>query len=1643
MLSVGTLGSDLDGASNQTIETFHAQDALFSENAGQWENAEVYFGYNKGGTQIYFTDESIEFGLSKRELKDGVDPAAVDELEMGLPGEEEDLYETTSTHFSLNFDGAAATIPAGADRAETVFNYHLGPQEDWVDGVATYNTVIHDDLYDGIDLHTFSRHAEMKYEFHVAPGADWSDIQLSYNGIEGLSIGEDGSLRIQTELGTVVDEGLYIYQTIDGEQVEVAGEFTLLDADTYTFTVTGDYDPSVELIIDPEVEWGSYIGGTNTDYARGVATDASGNVYVAGQTFSSGWVSGGYDDSYEGHSDGFVVKLGANGAHLWSTYLGGANDDEAWGVATDALGNVYAAGTTYSDGWVSGGWDDSLGGSRDGFVVKLDANGAHLWSSYLGGTNEDYALGVATDASGNVYAGGYTNSPDWVSGGWDESLGGGNVNGFVVALTPAGAHRWSTYLGGTNNDSVNAIATDDLGNVYAAGHTSSPDWVSDGWEIDHGGGLDGFIVSLTPGGAHRWSTYLGGTSTDYVWGVATDASGNVYAAGTTYSPDWVSGGWDNELGGERDGYVVSLTSSGDYRWSTYIGGEGLDNGYVVATDSVGNVYTVGETQSIGWVSGGWDTEHGGEYDGFVVSLTSAGEHQWSSYFGGENNDYARAVATDAWGSVCLAGYTESSDWLSGGWDELYGENTDGFVVRVRCQDFPGVTVQPLFWEATEGYPSEEDPPEEVPKARVRLDEIMQIPVTVFLRSDDETELQVPQSVVIPAGQQTAEFDVTIVDDTELDGTQTARIWANIAGEPEISSAPIDIHDDETANLYLDLPSTTAIEGDPPLIATVRLDGWITTDLEINLASSDETAATVPLTVTVPAGMLEYEFPIEIVDDGAIDGLQTTEISVTADGWEGDDAPLDVGDNETRVLDFAIDLEGSFVTEGDPAFTGTIEIDGTYHSDLDVMLTSSDTSEVTVPEKVTILQGQTSVDFEITIEDDDMADGTQNVELSAWAPGWTSPEPIPLSVRDNEVAIPGDLNGDGYVGSFDLDIVRLWWNQTVPPGSLIQGDPSGDGMVGSADLDIVRANWGAGTPAAAASGTKSTEKLTEIPIGGEIEGTFAGTGDMHVYQVQVGAGEHLTIQLDGHAYGSNEMFVRYGTVPSLDVYDYEGTGSGMDKQVDVPSTQAGTYYVLAHAATLDASRDYTMRADVTSTLDTIPVGGEVDGQFEGTSDVHVYQVHVGAGEHLTIQLDGHAYGSNEMFVRYGTVPSMDVYDYEGTGSGMDKQVDVPSTQAGTYYVLAHAATLDASRDYTMRADVTSTLDTIPVGGEVDGQFEGTSDVHVYQVHVGAGEHLTIQLDGHAYGSNTLFVRYGTVPSMDVYDYEGTGSGMDKQVDVPSTQAGTYYVLAHAATLDASRDYTMRADVTSTLDTIPVGGEVDGQFEGTSDVHVYQVHVGAGEHLTIQLDGHAYGSNEMFVRYGTVPSLDVYDHEGTGSDMDKFVDVPSTQAGMYYVLVHASTLDASRDYTMRADVLATRLPGDLNVDGTVGSADLDIVRGNWGTTVSPGVLLRGDPSGDGTVGSADLDIIRAHWGAATTAAGVRTDSDTSTRATPLHDRLLAAFDAALENWDAARETRDAARETWAEALNALHVRESRKDKTTSRHAAADAAVLAWME
>ncbi|MBI1336224.1 MAG: choice-of-anchor D domain-containing protein [Phycisphaera sp.] len=409
------------------------------------------------------------------------------------------------------------------------------------------------------------------------------------------------------------------------------------DANPYRFTITGTVAAAQDVIGHL---WSSYVGGTASDSGNSVAVASDGSVYITGQTSSSGWVSGGYDNTLDGSGDAFVVKFSPSGQHQWSTYLGGTGNDSGNSVAVAPDGSVYVTGTTASSGWVSGGDDTSQNGGTDGFVVKLNAAGQHQWSTYLGGTSNDYGNSVAVDPDGSVYVTGETFSTGWVSGGYDTSQNG-SADGFVVKLNAAGQHLWSTYLGGTEYDYGFSVAVAPDGSVYVTGQTFSSGWVSGGYDIDYGGGADGFVVKLNAAGQHLWSTYLGGTATDNGNSVAVATDGSVYVTGSTYSSGWVSGGYDTSQNGDADGFVVKLNTAGQYQWSTYLGGTGNDYGYFVAVAPDGSVYVAGETESSGWVSGGYDTSQNGSIDAFLVRLSNT-----ALDYGDAPNSYHTLLASD-------------------------------------------------------------------------------------------------------------------------------------------------------------------------------------------------------------------------------------------------------------------------------------------------------------------------------------------------------------------------------------------------------------------------------------------------------------------------------------------------------------------------------------------------------------------------------------------------------------------------------------------------------------------------------------------------------------------------------------------------------------------------------------------------------------------------------------------------------------------------------------------------------------------------------------------------------------------------------------------------------------------------------------
>ncbi len=533
------------------IELFGISPALFVQNQGQWADEAVRFLHNGSGANVAMTDDGIDFQMLRSVPMAAAEPAdgpLPDFVQDGYPSDD---YTTELRQFSVSFVDANSTVPVGLNPADTVFNYFKGEEANWRSEVPGYEIVAYEGLYEGIDLQAWGLRSRLKYEFHVAPGADWTQIAVRYEGIDGLSVRNDGSLAVDLgeAWGELTDDAPYIYQVIEGQEVEITGRFALVDSHTYTFNVTGWYDVSLPLIIDPALAWSKYIGGSSSDVGYGIAADAYGNALVTGWTLSG--VFPGANNARHGYYDAFVAKVSASGVLQWATYLGGSEYDQGHSVVVDAAGNALVTGSTYSSDFA--GANNAYSSSYDAFVAKVSTNGALLWATYLGGSNTDRASGIAVDIAGNALVTGLTQSTDFAGATYLYPSGG--RTSFLAKISSDGVFQWNINLGGRGFDEGLGVAVDTEGNALVTGRTRSTDFVGAN-NTHHGGNYDAFVAKVSGNGVLQWSTYLGGSNDDFGDGIAIDAAGNALVTGWTYSQDFPHR--INEFPGGSSAFVAKI-----------------------------------------------------------------------------------------------------------------------------------------------------------------------------------------------------------------------------------------------------------------------------------------------------------------------------------------------------------------------------------------------------------------------------------------------------------------------------------------------------------------------------------------------------------------------------------------------------------------------------------------------------------------------------------------------------------------------------------------------------------------------------------------------------------------------------------------------------------------------------------------------------------------------------------------------------------------------------------------------------------------------------------------------------------------------------------------------------------------------------
>jgi len=610
----------------------------FEANEGQ-QDRQVKFLCRGSGYNLFLTNREAVLVLTKRE-KPLTPPANKTTLSQKKP-------KGQSTVLRTQLVGATpAAKVTGEEELPGKVNYLIGNDPSkWCTDLATYAKVRYEQVYPGIDLVYYGSQRQLEYDFVVGPGADPARIRLRVAGARKMYVKGKGQLVMKTAGGTVRWNKPEIYQEVDGQRRSIKGKYVLRRGHELGFEVAA-YDTARPLIIDPTLVYSTYLGGGSDEEGYGIAVDISGNAYVTGRTISTDFptTAGAFQTTRLGLADAFVTKLNSTGTGLlYSTYLGGSHYEEGYGIAVDTSGNAYVTGYTSSGTdfpTTAGAFQTTYGGGPyDSFVTELNSTGTGLlYSTYLGGSFHDYGYGIALDASGDAYVTGATGSGDFpTTAGAFQTTNNGGFDAFVTKLNSTGTGLlYSTYLGGSgaagNADYGYSIAVDTSENACVTGRTNSTDFPTTpgAFQTTRLGATDAFVTKLNPTGTGLlYSTYLGGSVDDRGYGIAVDTSGNAYVTGWTRSTDFPTtpGAFQTTNLPEDDGFVTKLNSTGtDLVYSTYLGGNNNDYGYSIALDASGRAYVTGYTTSSNFPTtpAAFQTTYGGGGDAFMTEFNPTG-----------------------------------------------------------------------------------------------------------------------------------------------------------------------------------------------------------------------------------------------------------------------------------------------------------------------------------------------------------------------------------------------------------------------------------------------------------------------------------------------------------------------------------------------------------------------------------------------------------------------------------------------------------------------------------------------------------------------------------------------------------------------------------------------------------------------------------------------------------------------------------------------------------------------------------------------------------------------------------------------------------------------------------------------------------
>ena len=670
-----------DASHQRVLKAYGRLPLAFDANQGQTDPQVKYLARGNGYTLFLTANKAV---LSMSSISGSPLRDALSRRYMGITRWQKLMQQRTrqaQTKMAvLNMEMVGANPHpqiAGQNLLPGVTNYLIGNDPTkWRTRVPQYARVAYQGVYPGVDLAFHGGARQLEFDFLVAPQADPAPIGLQFSGAQRMALDESGNLLLTSAAGDVTMKKPVAYQENNGTRQPVEASYVMKGRGQVGLSL-GNYDRRRELVIDPVVNYATYLGGTGQDEAFGIALDSNLNVYVTGDTTSSSFpapTGGSTKLGAGGGFDVFVTELKNDGsAILFTTLIGGPNDDIGTAIAVDSSGDAFVAG-----------------GTEGGFPIAGSA------AQSVFGLGSPATCGVAP----NTFP-----CPD----------------AFLAELNPGGTSLiYSTYLGGSDSDFASALAIDNAGNSYLGGETFSAGYPGATGSLNSptpiAGASDGFVAKLNTGttGSLAYFTYLGGSNSDLVSGISLDAGGsNVFVTGQTVSTDFpvTAGAFQTTCGTDgncntvagtpqSDAFVTELDDVGHLPptcstppcYSTYLGGSGSDVGIAIASEqSTNTAYVTGNTASVTnfpTTVGSFQTTtavSSSSITAFVTKIKPDGSGLgYSSFLGGSNAESGQAIAIDQSDNAYVTGVTASTDFpLVENFQPGYGGgNSDAFVSEV-------------------------------------------------------------------------------------------------------------------------------------------------------------------------------------------------------------------------------------------------------------------------------------------------------------------------------------------------------------------------------------------------------------------------------------------------------------------------------------------------------------------------------------------------------------------------------------------------------------------------------------------------------------------------------------------------------------------------------------------------------------------------------------------------------------------------------------------------------------------------------------------------------------------------------------------------------------------------------------------------